>query len=105
MTKKELELMIGLLFCLLGAIFMIYFNYYDDFIKPKTMTLEDIIFYNRQYHFSPEKSIGYIFFAFSSALLLESFGFWNIEKYVNRKIIKEKIKEGKKELRMYPFLH
>ena len=99
--RNSIELSVGLILCIIGTVLMFQYCYYDDFIKAKTMSLEDLIFYNSEYHFSFEKSLCFLFYAFSSALLLNSFGFWNITKYINKKSIKEKIKEGKKELIVY----
>lgn len=101
MNKSQFEFIIALWLCLLGATTMLQFNYYTDFILPQKMSLEDLIFYNSQYHFSFERSICFIFFAFSGALLLNNLGFWDIRNYINKKIIKEKIKEGKRELQFF----
>lgn len=114
--KNKLTICFVILLFSTGTTCMFAFNYYEDFIKPEKMSFSEMQLYNNElsihtilghtfllkgYHFSIERNLYMIFYVLGIAMLIDYLGFWNIERIINKKIIKEKIKKEKNIYSMY----
>ena len=94
MVKKSntYVLCFSLVLFAIGTMCLFVFNYYEDFIKPDTMSVMERLLYNKEYHFSLQRNLYMIFYVLGIAILIEHLGFWEIKKIINKKSIKEKIR-------------